>query len=45
MIVVGIEFGAVVRSDDGGKTWSDHRRARCAIATPHLPRHQSRLGL
>src|SRR5262245_44157902 len=25
-IVVGIEAGAVVRSDDGGKTWSGHRR-------------------
>ncbi len=26
VIVVGIEAGAVVRSADGGKTWSDHRR-------------------
>lgn len=26
IIVAGIEAGAVVRSDDGGKTWSDHRR-------------------
>jgi hypothetical protein len=25
-IVVGIEFGAVVRSEDGGVTWSGHRR-------------------
>jgi photosystem II stability/assembly factor-like uncharacterized protein len=25
-IVVGIEFGAVVRSCDGGQTWTDHRR-------------------
>lgn len=25
-IVVGIEFGAVVRSQDGGQTWTDHRR-------------------
>lgn len=24
-IVVGIEFGAVVRSQDGGQTWTDHR--------------------
>jgi hypothetical protein len=24
-ILVGIELGAVVRSDDGGQTWSDHR--------------------
>ena len=26
VIVAGIEFGAVVRSTDGGKTWQDHRR-------------------
>ena len=26
VIVVGIEFGAVVRSSDGGQTWSGHRR-------------------
>ncbi len=26
IIVVGIEFGAVVRTVDGGKTWTDHRR-------------------
>jgi BNR/Asp-box repeat len=26
LIVVGIEFGAVVRSTDGGRTWQDHRR-------------------
>ena len=25
VIVVGIEFGAVVRSPDGGSTWEDHR--------------------
>jgi hypothetical protein len=25
LIVAGIEFGAVVRSRDGGKTWQDHR--------------------
>ncbi len=25
VIVIGIEFGAVVRSTDGGKTWQDHR--------------------
>jgi photosystem II stability/assembly factor-like uncharacterized protein len=24
-LVVGIEFGAVVRSQDGGRTWTDHR--------------------
>lgn len=26
VIVIGIEFGAVVRSTDGGKTWEDHRK-------------------
>ena len=26
VILVGIEFGAVVRSADGGKTWSGHRK-------------------
>lgn len=26
VLLVGIEFGAVVRSDDGGETWSGHRR-------------------
>jgi len=26
VILAGIEFGAVVRSDDGGQTWSRHRR-------------------
>jgi photosystem II stability/assembly factor-like uncharacterized protein len=26
VILAGIDFGAVVRSDDGGKTWSGHRR-------------------
>lgn len=26
VIVAGIEAGAVVRSDDGGETWSDHRQ-------------------
>ncbi len=26
VIVAGIEFGAVVRSEDGGETWSNHRR-------------------
>lgn len=25
-VVAGIEFGAVIRSTDGGKTWSNHRR-------------------
>jgi hypothetical protein len=26
VIVAGVEFGAVVRSDDGGKTWSNHKK-------------------
>lgn len=26
VIVIGVEFGAVVRSTDSGKTWQDHRR-------------------
>jgi photosystem II stability/assembly factor-like uncharacterized protein len=26
VILAGIEFGAVVRSDDGGRTWSRHRK-------------------
>jgi hypothetical protein len=26
IVIAGIEFGAVVRSDDGGKTWSNHRK-------------------
>jgi photosystem II stability/assembly factor-like uncharacterized protein len=26
IVVAGIEFGAVVRSEDGGKTWSNHRK-------------------
>lgn len=26
LVVAGIEFGAVVRSEDGGRTWSGHRR-------------------
>lgn len=26
LVVAGIEFGAVVRSTDGGETWSNHRR-------------------
>ncbi len=26
VLIAGIEFGAVVRSADGGKTWSGHRR-------------------
>jgi hypothetical protein len=26
VVVAGIEYGALVRSDDGGRTWSGHRR-------------------
>jgi hypothetical protein len=26
VIVAGVEFGALVRSDDGGRTWSNHRK-------------------
>jgi photosystem II stability/assembly factor-like uncharacterized protein len=26
VLLAGIEFGAVVRSDDGGQTWSNHRK-------------------
>lgn len=26
IVIAGVEFGAVVRSADGGKTWSGHRR-------------------
>jgi photosystem II stability/assembly factor-like uncharacterized protein len=26
VLLAGVEFGAVVRSDDGGRTWSRHRR-------------------
>ena len=26
VLVAGVEFGAVVRSDDGGQTWSNHRK-------------------
>ena len=26
VLVAGVEFGAVVRSEDGGQTWSNHRK-------------------
>ena len=26
VLVAGVEFGAVVRSDDGGRTWSNHKK-------------------
>ena len=38
-IVVGIEFGAVVRSQDGGQTWTDHRKGAlrdCHSLTFHV---------
>jgi photosystem II stability/assembly factor-like uncharacterized protein len=38
-IMVGIEFGAVVRSHDGGLTWTDHRRGAlrdCHSLTFHV---------
>ena len=38
-MVVGIEFGAVVRSSDGGQTWSGHRRGAlrdCHSLTFHV---------
>lgn len=39
VIIVGIEFGAVVRSTDGGKTWQDHRKGAlrdCHTITFHF---------
>jgi photosystem II stability/assembly factor-like uncharacterized protein len=39
VIVAGIEFGAVVRSADGGKTWSRHRKGAlrdCHSLTFHV---------
>jgi len=39
IIVVGIEFGAVVQSRDGGQTWSGHRRGAlrdCHSLTFHV---------
>jgi photosystem II stability/assembly factor-like uncharacterized protein len=41
IVIAGIEAGAVVRSTDGGKTWSGHRRGAlrdCHSLTYH-PRH------
>lgn len=38
VLVVGVEFGAVVRSTDGGKTWQDHRKGAlrdCHMITFH----------
>ncbi len=38
VVLAGIEFGAVVRSDDGGETWSGHRhgaRRDCHSLTFH----------
>jgi hypothetical protein len=39
VIVAGIEFGAVVRSTDGGKSWSNHRKGAlrdCHSLTFHV---------
>jgi hypothetical protein len=43
IIVVGIEAGAVVRSADGGRTWSDHRSGAvrdCHTLVPHPGSHE-----
>jgi hypothetical protein len=42
IIVAGIEFGAVVRSEDGGKTWSNHRRG--AVRDCHSLKFHSKDG-
>lgn len=39
IVVAGIEFGAVVRSTDGGRTWSNHRKGAlrdCHTLTFHV---------
>lgn len=40
VVLAGIEFGAVVRSEDGGRTWSGHRRG--AIRDCHSLRFHPR---
>jgi photosystem II stability/assembly factor-like uncharacterized protein len=38
VLVVGIELGAVMRSEDGGRTWSGHRRSAsrdCHVLASH----------
>lgn len=42
VVLAGIEFGAVVRSADGGRTWSGHRRG--AIRDCHALRFHSGVG-
>lgn len=42
IILAGIEFGAVVRSEDGGKTWSCHRRG--ALRDCHSLKFHTREG-
>lgn len=42
VVLAGVEFGAVVRSDDGGQTWSRHRRG--ALRDCHSLKFHSRDG-
>lgn len=42
VILAGIEFGAVVRSEDGGRTWSGHRKG--AIRDCHSMTFHARSG-
>jgi hypothetical protein len=42
VILAGIEFGAVVRSEDGGQTWSRHRRG--ALRDCHSLKFHAREG-
>ena len=42
VIIAGIEFGAVVRSSDGGQTWSNHRRG--ALRDCHTLKFHARDG-
>ena len=42
VVLAGIEFGAVVRSDDGGRTWSAHRPG--AIRDCHALKFHARDG-
>lgn len=42
VIVAGIEYGAVVRSEDGGRSWSGHRRGAlrdCHSLTSNVANH------
>ncbi len=42
VLIAGIEFGAVVRSEDGGRTWSNHRKG--AIRDCHTLTFHARKG-